>query len=118
MLFKPAPRKNVIFTITFQIFQGGLQRPLPAWQGGGQPRGHLLLPQGGQGRQQGHPRGQGPGGDRGAKRALRRRDGDRPAHADWLLALLQGLDSEEEGRGNGGGKDAPVARGGEDGGWC
>ena len=69
-------------------------------------------------RQQGHPRGQGPGVDRGAKRALRRRDGDRPAHGDRLLALLQGIDGEEEGGGDGGGEEAAAARGGEDGRWC
>ena len=41
-----------------------------------------------------------------------------PAHADWLLALLQGFDSEEEGGGDGGGEEAAAARGGEDGRWC
>ena len=98
--------------------EGGLQRLVLAQQGRGQPGGHLLLPEGGQGRQQGDPGGQGPRGDRGAERALRRRHSDRPAHGDWLLALLQGFNGEEEGSGNGGGEEAPVARGGEDGRWC
>ena len=84
-------------------------------QGWSQPGRHQLLPARGQGRQQGHPGGQGPRGHWGAECALRRRHRDCPAHGDRVLVVLQGLPGEEEGGGPGGGKAGHPARGGQDG---
>jgi len=67
----------------------------PDIQGARQPGQLELLPARREGRQQGDPGGQRPGGDRvGQRRPLRRHDHHRAAHRDRILDVLQGVYSQ------------------------